>query len=393
MIRCSSTVEEFIDNLEQKLNKLIPHSFIAKSQASFYKNLKEAASPNTAIISMDFSENYAFTIQDEAQGYHWTSNSCTIHPVMIHCKGTYNEERIISFCVISDDLKHDASMVYEIQKTVISFLNENCPHVKSIHYFSDGCAGQYKNKYNFINLCLHEKDFQLKAQWSFFATSHGKTECDGIWGTVKRLARKESLQQHLDRQIITTNDLFEFCKVNITNINFKFISKGAVELTRLNLENRFKDIQTLPGTRSFHSFQPVDELGTIEARRVSSDQTTALTFNLCNKQLTLPVKIDDLSPGSFIACIYDNLWYFGMVSEVNVEENDVIVKFLHPHGPSPSFFWPQREDACAIPITHAIAIVEPPKTMTGRAYNFSQKCMIHVQSSFENSRGNSSSMS
>lgn len=83
-----------------------------------------------------------------------------------------------------------------------------------------------------MNLCLHEKDFQLKAQWSFFATSHGKTECDGIGGTVKRLARKESLQRPLNRQIITTEDLFEFCKDNIANINFRFISKGAVDLTR-----------------------------------------------------------------------------------------------------------------------------------------------------------------
>ena len=27
------------------------------------------------------------------------------------------------------------------------------PAVKKIHYFTDGCAGQYKNKNNFINLC------------------------------------------------------------------------------------------------------------------------------------------------------------------------------------------------------------------------------------------------
>lgn len=44
-----------------------------------------------------------------------------------------------------------------------------------------------------MNLCLLE-DFQLKAQWSFFVTTHGKTECDRIGGTVKRLARQESLQ-------------------------------------------------------------------------------------------------------------------------------------------------------------------------------------------------------
>ncbi|GBO21271.1 hypothetical protein AVEN_250389-1 [Araneus ventricosus] len=116
MIRYSTSVGELIEKLVEKLNKLIPHSYIAKSQASFFKNLKGTASSNTAVVSMDFSENYAFTIQDEAQGYHWNSNSCTIHPVMIHCKDTSNVKLIIPLCIISDDLKHDVSMVYEIQK-------------------------------------------------------------------------------------------------------------------------------------------------------------------------------------------------------------------------------------------------------------------------------------
>ena len=126
-----------------------------------------------------------------------------------------------------------------------------------------------------------------------------------------------------------------------------------------------------------------------QARRISSDEKPALTFNLCNKQQTLLVKIEDLYPGCFIACVYDSLWYFGMVSEVNAEEEeDVTVKFLHPHGPSPSFFWPKREDACAVPIPHVIAIVDPPKTMTGRTYQFSQECMILVQSRFSNTGEN-----
>ncbi|GBM26788.1 hypothetical protein AVEN_34768-1, partial [Araneus ventricosus] len=107
MIRCSTSVDELIEKLVEKLNKLIPHLYIAKSQSSFFKNLKGTASSNTAVVSMDFSENYAFTIQDEAQGYHWNSNSCTIHPVMIHCKDTSNIKLIIPLCIISDDLKHD----------------------------------------------------------------------------------------------------------------------------------------------------------------------------------------------------------------------------------------------------------------------------------------------
>ena len=41
-------------------------------------------------------------------------------------------------------------------------------------YFSDGAASQYKNYKNFINLCYHENDFGVPAEWNFFATSHGK---------------------------------------------------------------------------------------------------------------------------------------------------------------------------------------------------------------------------
>lgn len=69
---------------------------------------------------MDFSENYSFMIQ-EVQSYHWTSVSCTIHPVINNV--CIDQEKIVSlYCVISDDLNYDVCMVYKIQKTLIQFL-------------------------------------------------------------------------------------------------------------------------------------------------------------------------------------------------------------------------------------------------------------------------------
>ena len=47
-----------------------------------------------------------------------------------------------------------------------------------MHYFSEGCAGQYINCKNFLNLCLHVNDFGVKCEWT--------SPCDGIGGTVKR---------------------------------------------------------------------------------------------------------------------------------------------------------------------------------------------------------------
>ena len=42
--------------------------------------------------------------------------------------------------------------------------------LSKIYYFSDGCAGQYKNTFNFINFCYHKMDFDVECEWHFFAT-------------------------------------------------------------------------------------------------------------------------------------------------------------------------------------------------------------------------------
>ena len=84
------------------------------------------------------------------------------------------------------------------------FLKEALPfQLKKIIYFSDGAASQYKNRKNFSNLCHHELDFGIKAKWHFSATSHGKGACNGLGGTVKRLAARASLQRPYQEQIVT----------------------------------------------------------------------------------------------------------------------------------------------------------------------------------------------
>ena len=97
-----------------------------------------------------------------------------------------NMEKHLSFCAISDDIIHDTSLVHEIQKQLCFHSKEKLPGVRKVEYFSDGCAGQYKNYKNFLNLCHHESDFGLEATWSFFATSH-------FGGTVKRQFLRASL--------------------------------------------------------------------------------------------------------------------------------------------------------------------------------------------------------
>ena len=85
------------------------------------------------------------------------------------------------------------------------------PQISIIGYFSDGCAAQYKNYENILNL-YHKDEFSLNAVWSFFATSHGKSPCDGIGGTVKSQIARASLHRPLNDQILTFDAVKKFCE-------------------------------------------------------------------------------------------------------------------------------------------------------------------------------------
>ena len=48
----------------------------------------------------------------------------------------------------------------------------------------------------------------------------------------------------------------------------------------------------------------------------------------------------------YVTCQYDNKWWVGIITNVDKEDKDVQVKFMHPSGPSRSFQWPHVDGIC-----------------------------------------------
>ena len=281
----TTSIIEFLELLVDAISKLTVHSFIAKCQARYLKDRKDNLLETSCIALLDFAENYKFMVQDEIQGFHWNNISCTLHPVALYSMKD-GKLHCSSICVISDDMEHDTPFVYQVQSEVVQYLKKELPHVIDIEYFSDGCAGQYKNFKNILNLCHHVTDFGITARWSFFATSHEKSPCDGIGGTVKRLVARASLQRPLDNQILSMEKMFEYCKSDIKGINFiKKISKENIAPVRQMLSTRFESGKTIPGTRSVHHFSPLSE-GEVTYKRVSDDEVVAGTLKFFDVVLT-----------------------------------------------------------------------------------------------------------
>ena len=106
-----------------------------------------------------------------------------------------------------------------MHQTINCIKTNLCTMITNIHYFSDGCSGQHNNCKHFYNLCHRAEDFSVSCIWNFFVTSHGKSPCDGIDGTEKRLVATASLSPTTG-QILSAEAIFEYCQKSISGINF-----------------------------------------------------------------------------------------------------------------------------------------------------------------------------
>ncbi len=374
-----ATPQQFIELLTERTDKLAVHHFISKHQSSYFRNLKENLSQSECIILLDFAENYSFIVQDAAQGYHWDNSQCTLHPFAVYIRDSTDDGSLQikchSLCIISDCLKHDTVAVHTFLKQVLPHVRNLLPTLKKVIYFSDGSAAQYKNYKNFRNLMQHKEDFGLQAEWHFFATSHGKSPCDGIGGTVKRSASRASLQATTSSHILTPRDLFQYAENKIKNIQFFWIGREEVTENAKLLQDRFEKSSTIPGTREHHAFIPLDSTR-LQISRISGGHSFVYDTSghrphvgqRAETTMKLIVSMSDMIPGQYVACKYDEHWWLGNICETSEEEDDVRVKFMHPHGPSRAYSWPRREDLCWIPLVHIIKCINAPLTSTGRHY-------------------------
>ena len=109
-------VDEFVDMFCEKLEVLRPHAFIAAQQASFYRDCKSTLAPGELLVTLDFSENYSFVLQDAAQGYHWNNSQATLHPFVAYYKDESEKLCHLSYVIISEALHHDTVAVFLYQK-------------------------------------------------------------------------------------------------------------------------------------------------------------------------------------------------------------------------------------------------------------------------------------
>ena len=179
------------------------------------------------LVLGDFAENYQFLIQEKSK-------------VITGVRSTVRYIQLLFILKMIQTVSDTSpSVLYWVTTCVITVLSMRLminyllklpllPQVKKLFYFSDECGGQYKNYKNLMNLCLHKQDFGLDAECIFFATSHGKSPCDGVGGSVKFHAAKGSLQRPMNSRILDYQEM--------SKMKFFGISKETMDEVCKSLE-------------------------------------------------------------------------------------------------------------------------------------------------------------
>ena len=116
---------EFVDQL---LNELLPHSYIARQQTAYFKDRKVNMEAGEVSCCMNFAENYSYVIQNEIQGFHWTNKYCTVHTCVCYFKvknaNGELETQHKSYCFLSEEVVHNVPMVHAFQSRLMSLLKD-----------------------------------------------------------------------------------------------------------------------------------------------------------------------------------------------------------------------------------------------------------------------------
>ena len=165
---------------------------------------------------------------------------------------------------------------------------------------------------------------------------------------------------------MTPRQLFDWASTNVHGVHFGYCSMEDYERELHCLEQRFKESRTIPGTRKLHSFVPISnrkmKVSFYSASDTSREEKVILGKN-------------DLSPESivgFVTCLCDGNWWLACVLEVVLEYSVVKLTFLHPHGPSSSFKYPETQDIRTVKVFDILTLVDP-RTRTGRVYMLTKR--------------------
>ena len=160
--------------------KFCRHCYNIYRQYSELKFMKKNLKENEVILSVDFSRNYENKQVHEVQSAYFGHENFTLYTAAcyfhkslgIDGKSDPNDLTVISMAIISNETSHDRNVAFTNNNKLIRIVREMAPTIDTFHFWSDGCAGQFRSRYVFRSFCAYPAD--IKLTWDYGEAHHFK---------------------------------------------------------------------------------------------------------------------------------------------------------------------------------------------------------------------------
>lgn len=229
------------------------HIFIATAQQKSLREKKSTLTEEELMYIIDYSQHYAPCAQDEVQVAHFGKRLISVLTAVKYMKNQDPASDII----LNDDMSQSPAQHWYYMKRLIEIAKRDNPRLKKLYLFHDGAPTQFKNFKHISNVLFAPEDFGVELVEIFFASCHGKTCGDAVGGTVKNLTDR-LLTNNKDLMINNAQEMYNLIKDKCKS-RVMLVAKEEYDGYQAMLNERWKRINSIRGTRSFHMFERIDE--------------------------------------------------------------------------------------------------------------------------------------
>lgn len=242
------TSHDLAEYIATNTPQFLKHSYIKRSQAGSYQEQREKASSSSfnkksALMQVDFSENFTCIAQDEIQSFHWVQPQVSLFTVSLWYSGKQHP-----IVIVSDNLDHSKNTIIPY---IDKILKEIPNSIEEVKIWSDGPSSQFKNRYIAAGIDVLQRRYNKNIIWNYFATSHGKGPVDGIGGAIKRQVRTSVIQR---KSTVFNAKQFALVSKEVSNVTVIEMTDKEIEkkIVEMNLEDIFENASAVPGISEAH---------------------------------------------------------------------------------------------------------------------------------------------
>ena len=138
-LSCQGSFDDAFSEMKLQTPTFLMHHFVKEMQSAAFKSDQDFSDTkfDTAVLHINFAENYSTFYQDEVQLAHWVKIQITIFTAALWQKNKYHPA-----VVVSDDVSHSKQCILVFVRKILQSLCKNS--VKTVHIWSDSLS-QFKN--------------------------------------------------------------------------------------------------------------------------------------------------------------------------------------------------------------------------------------------------------